>query len=145
MEDTLAHYPLISAKLARLFERRFDPAGNAAAAESETLAQDIEQDLDAVANLDEDRILRSFLTLIRKSLRTNYFQRTAEGAPKPYLSVKLASHEIELLPLPRPLYEIYVYGHRMKGCHLRGGKVARGGIRWSDRKEDFRTEILGLI
>ncbi len=110
MEDTLVHYPLIAAKLARLFERRFDPAGNSAASDSETLAHDIEQDLDAVANLDDDRILRSFLTLIRKSLRTNYFQRTADGAPKPYLSVKLASHEIELLPLPRPLYEIYVYG-----------------------------------
>ena len=146
MEDTLGRYPLIAAKLVRLYERRFDPADAAgAAAESETLAQDIERDLDAVANLDEDRILRSFLTLVRKSLRTNYFQRTKAGAPKPYLSVKLRSHEIDLLPLPRPLYEIYVYGPRMEGCHLRGGKVARGGIRWSDRKEDFRTEILGLM
>ncbi|HUN45996.1 MAG TPA: NAD-glutamate dehydrogenase domain-containing protein, partial [Stellaceae bacterium] len=145
MEDTLAHYPAIAAKLARLFERSFDPAAPAAAEERASLAADIERDLDAVANLDEDRILRSFLTLIRKSLRTNYFQRTKAGAPKPYLSVKLRSHEIELLPLPRPLYEIYVYGPRMEGCHLRGGKVARGGIRWSDRKEDFRTEILGLM
>src|SRR5262249_11504542 len=111
----------------------------------ERLATEIEHDLDAVTNLDEDRILRSFLTLIRKSLRTNYFQRLPSGAPKPYLSVKLASHEIDLLPLPRPLYEIFVYGARMEGVHLRGGKVARGGIRWSDRKEDFRTEVLGLM
>ncbi len=102
-------------------------------------------ELDAVANLDEDRILRSFLLLIGKTLRSNYYQRDKDGGPKPYLAVKLASREIELLPLPRPLVEIYVYSPRVEGCHLRGGKVARGGIRWSDRKEDFRTEILGLM
>ena len=146
MEDTFAAHPAIAAKLVRLFQRRFNPQRAEVAQErSERLARDIERDLDEVTNLDEDRILRSFLTLIRKSLRTNYFQRLPDGAHKPYLSVKLASHEIELLPLPRPLYEIFVYGPRMEGVHLRGGKVARGGIRWSDRKEDFRTEILGLM
>ncbi|HKF71721.1 MAG TPA: NAD-glutamate dehydrogenase [Stellaceae bacterium] len=146
MEDTFAAHPDIAAKLVRLFQRRFNPERAAVAQErSERLATEIEHDLDAVTNLDEDRILRSFLTLIRKSLRTNYFQRLPSGAPKPYLSVKLASHEIDLLPLPRPLYEIFVYGARMEGVHLRGGKVARGGIRWSDRKEDFRTEVLGLM
>ena len=107
--------------------------------------QAIERALDRVDSLDEDRILRGFLTLMLKSVRTNYFQRLPSGAPKPYLSVKLASSEIDLLPLPRPLFEIYVYGPRMEGVHLRAGKVARGGIRWSDRKEDFRTEILGLM
>jgi glutamate dehydrogenase len=146
MEDTFAAHPEIAAKLVRLFQRRFNPQRAEVAQErSERLATEIERDLDAVTNLDEDRILRSFLTLIRKSLRTNYFQRLPNGATKPYLSVKLASHEIDLLPLPRPLYEVFVYGPRMEGVHLRGGKVARGGIRWSDRKEDFRTEILGLM
>src|SRR6185312_14321208 len=105
----------------------------------------VEQALDGVEALDEDRILRSFLLLVRKSLRTNYFQRLPSGEPKPYLSVKLASREVELLPLPRPLYEIYVLSPRMEGVHLRAGRVARGGIRWSVRKEDFRTEILGLM
>ncbi|HXP30608.1 MAG TPA: NAD-glutamate dehydrogenase [Stellaceae bacterium] len=146
MEDSLAHHPAIAAKLVALFERRFDPANAAGAkAESERLAKEIESDLEAVASLDEDRILRSFLGLVEKSLRTNYFQRRPDGSPKPYLAVKLASREIELLPLPRPLCEIYVLSPRMEGVHLRGGKVARGGIRWSDRKEDFRTEILGLM
>ena len=101
--------------------------------------------LDAVDSLDEDRILRSFLLLVLKSLRTNYFQTLPGGAPKPYLAVKLASSEIELMPLPRPLFEIYVYSPRTEGVHMRAGKVARGGIRWSDRREDFRTEILGLM
>ncbi|MBV8777656.1 MAG: NAD-glutamate dehydrogenase, partial [Alphaproteobacteria bacterium] len=82
---------------------------------------------------------------ILKSVRTNYFQTDADGAPKLYLSVKLASSEVDLLPLPRPLYEIYVYSPRMEGVHMRAGRVARGGIRWSDRREDFRTEILGLM
>ena len=134
-------------RLVRLFEIRFDPVG--AAAEREPAAsgevQAVERALDRVASLDEDRILRSFLSLVLNSVRTNYFQRLPSGAPKPYLAVKLASSEIELLPRPRPLFEIYVYGPRMEGVHMRAGKVARGGIRWSDRKEDFRTEILGLM
>jgi glutamate dehydrogenase len=143
MEDTLAAHPRIAAKLVRLFEQRFTPGGNAQ--DGEALAKEIEADLDAVTSLDEDRIIRSFLTLLTHSLRTNYYQRAADGGPKPYLSVKFASREIDLFPLPRPLYEIYVLSPRMEGAHLRGGKVARGGIRWSDRKEDFRTEILGLM
>ena len=107
--------------------------------------QAIDHALDKVASLDEDRILRSYLMLILKTLRTNYFQRLPSGDPKPYLAVKLASSELDLLPAPRPLFEIYVYSPRMEGVHMRAGKVARGGIRWSDRKEDFRTEILGLM
>ncbi|HEV2674863.1 MAG TPA: NAD-glutamate dehydrogenase [Aliidongia sp.] len=147
MEDTVSAHPAIAHKLVRLFEAQFDPAIKAKArdAAADKLAAEIEADLDQVSNLDEDRILRSFLLLVRKSLRTNFYQPGADGKPKPYLSIKLASQEIDLLPQPRPLVEIFVYSPRMEGCHLRGGKVARGGIRWSDRKEDFRTEILGLM
>jgi|HubBroStandDraft_1064217.scaffolds.fasta_scaffold00015_95 glutamate dehydrogenase len=147
MEDTVGAHPAIARRLIRLFEAQFDPARPAAerAAEAERIAAEIGSALDTVANLDEDRILRSFLLLIGKTLRTNFYQLDRAGAPKPYLSIKLASQEIDLLPLPRPLVEIYVYSPRTEGCHLRGGKVARGGIRWSDRKEDFRTEILGLM
>ncbi len=145
MEDTLANHPAIAAKLVMLFERRFDPARSDQAAETERIAMEIVADLDAVSSLDEDRIIRGFVTLVRQSLRTNHYQREPDGQPKPYLSVKLASHDIDLLPLPRPLCEIYVLSPRVEGAHLRGGKVARGGIRWSDRKEDFRTEILSLM
>jgi len=134
MEDTLANHPAIAAKLVALFERRFDPARADQAAETERLAKEIEADLDAVTSLDEDRIIRGFLLLVTKSLRTNYFQPAVDGGQKPYLSVKLASREIDLFPLPRPLCEIYVLSPRMEGAHLRGGKVARGGIRWSDAR-----------
>jgi glutamate dehydrogenase len=146
MEAALDAHPAIVARLVRLFEIRFDPAGAA----DRGLAimgevQAIDHALDAVASLDEDRILHSYLTLILKTVRTNYFQRLPSGEPKPYLAIKLASGEVDLFPLPRPLFEIYVYSPRMEGVHMRAGKVARGGIRWSDRKEDFRTEILGLM
>ena len=110
-----------------------------------TETQAIDHALDAVASLDEDLILRHYLTLILKTVRTNYWQVLPSGAPKPYLAVKLASAEIELMPRPRPLFEIYVYSPRVEGVHMRAGRVARGGIRWSDRREDFRTEILGLM
>jgi glutamate dehydrogenase len=146
MEDALAHQASIAGRLATMFEARFDPAqAERAVSETERRVKEITQELDKVESLDEDRILRCFLRLIEKSLRTNYFQRRADGSPKRYLSVKLSSREIELFPLPRPLCEIYVYSPRMEGVHLRAGKVARGGIRWSDRKEDFRTEILALM
>jgi len=146
MEEVLARHAPIARRLVELFEHRFDPAR----AGSSSLAvlgevQAIDHALDAVESLDEDRILRSFLTLVLKSVRTNYYQTLPGGAPKPALAVKLASGAIDLLPLPRPLFEIYVYSPRTEGVHMRAGKVARGGIRWSDRKEDFRTEILGLM
>ena len=146
MEDALAAHAGIARRLVTLFEERFSvkpPEGGARDIAAELRA--IEDDLTAVDSLDEDRILRSFLKLILKSVRTNYFQLQADGSAKPYLAVKLASSEIDLLPLPRPLFEIYVYSPRMEGVHMRAGKVARGGIRWSDRREDFRTEILGLM
>jgi glutamate dehydrogenase len=144
--ETLAMYPAIAQLLVRLFNTLFDPAtpGDREAA-GETARAQIVAALAAVSNLDRDRILRAFLLLIRKTLRTNFYQRDETGQPKSYLSIKLASQEIDLLPLPRPLFEIFVYSPRMEGCHLRGGKVARGGLRWSDRNEDFRTEILGLM
>jgi len=146
MEETLARHPAIARRLVQLFERRFDPA-RAAIASLDQIAevQAIDHALDRVESLDEDRILRAYLTLILKSVRTNYYQTAPSGEPKPALAVKLASSAIDLLPLPRPLYEIYVYSPRVEGVHMRAGKVARGGIRWSDRKEDFRTEILGLM
>jgi glutamate dehydrogenase len=140
LADTLARHPDVAALLVRLFETLFDPsAGAGREAEAAAIEARIREHLDAVANLDEDRILRGFLRLITKSLRTSYYQRGTDRRPKPYLAIKLASREIDLLPLPRPLCEIFVYSPRMEGCHLRGGKVARGGIRWSDRREDFRT------
>src|SRR5712675_1589055 len=146
MEEVLARHAPIARRLVELFEHRFDPArANAASLATLGEVQAIDHALDAVESLDEDRILRSFLTLVLKSVRTNYYQTLPGGAPKPALAVKLASSAIDLLPLPRPLFEIYVYSPRMEGLLMRAGKVARGGIRWSDRKEDFRTEILGLM
>jgi len=146
MEETLARNPVIAALLVRLFRVQFNPAKQAQVeARSKQVREAIDHALDKVANLDEDRILRRFLNLIQASLRTNFFQKGKEGRSKPYLSIKLDSRAIEELPLPRPLVEIWVYSPRVEAVHLRGGKVARGGIRWSDRREDFRTEVLGLM
>jgi glutamate dehydrogenase len=146
MENALSGHPEIARRLLRLFELRFDPAGPAGPSlDAIAEIQAIDHALDAVESLDEDRILRSYLMLVLKTVRTNYYQKLPSGAAKSYLSVKLASSEIDLMPLPRPLYEIYVYSPRVEAVHMRAGKVARGGIRWSDRKEDFRIEILGLM
>jgi glutamate dehydrogenase len=110
-----------------------------------TLEAQLEAALDAVANLEEDLILRRFWNVIKASLRCNFWQKDQAGLPKSYLAIKFASQDIDALPQPRPLYEIFVYSPRVEAIHLRGGKVSRGGIRWSDRREDFRTEILGLM
>ncbi|HYH38650.1 MAG TPA: NAD-glutamate dehydrogenase, partial [Azospirillum sp.] len=142
VEATLAAHPETARLIVRLFQARFDPSRPGD--EAEILAS-IEAALDAVVNLDEDRILRRFVNLIRATLRTNAYQTGPDGAPRPYLSFKLDSQGIDELPLPRPWVEVFVYSPRMEGVHLRGGRVARGGIRWSDRREDFRTEILGLM
>ncbi len=109
------------------------------------IVTEIERALDGVSNLDEDRILRRFLNVILATQRTNFFKGAKAGQIKPYLSFKLDSRVVDELPLPRPLFEISVYSPRVEAIHLRGGKVARGGIRWSDRREDFRTEVLGLM
>jgi glutamate dehydrogenase len=135
MERALADNPAQAAALVGLFLARFGLAGED---EAQALAR-AEAALERVVSADDDRILRRFLNLIRASLRTNY------GQEKQYLAIKLDSRAVDELPLPRPLVEIFVYSPRMEGIHLRGGKVARGGIRWSDRREDFRTEILGLM
>jgi glutamate dehydrogenase len=145
MEQSLASHPRIASLLLELFRTRFDPTTDKNAHVEAKLIEKIEHALDAVPSLDEDRILRSFLHLIRATLRTNFFQQGANQQPKPYLSFKLDPSMIPDLPLPLPLFEIFVYSPRMEGVHLRGARVARGGIRWSDRREDFRTEILGLM
>ena len=109
------------------------------------IIQFIEQGLDSVSSLDEDRILRKLLEVIMATIRTNYFQRANDKTTKSYISFKFDPSLISELPLPRPKFEIFVYSPRVEGIHLRAGKVARGGLRWSDRREDFRTEVLGLM
>ncbi|HYE52005.1 MAG TPA: NAD-glutamate dehydrogenase domain-containing protein, partial [Azospirillaceae bacterium] len=151
IEDTLAAHAEITQLLVKLFKTAHDPSLSKEFGRQRVdsrrmgLIIEIEHALDRVTNLDEDRILRRMLNIIRATLRTNFFQKGKDGNPKPYISFKLDSRSIDDLPLPRPWVEIWVYSPRVEAVHLRGGKVARGGIRWSDRKEDFRTEILGLI
>ena len=146
MEDALAANPHVAQLLVELFEARFDPdRRKGPEKETDRLKEELEESLEEVMSLDEDRILRSFLNVTLATVRTNYFQVGPDGGPKPYLSFKLDPSRIPELPLPRPMFEIFVYSPRTEGVHLRGGEVARGGIRWSDRKEDFRTEILGLM
>ncbi|HUI99970.1 MAG TPA: NAD-glutamate dehydrogenase, partial [Usitatibacter sp.] len=145
LEQTLAAHPAIAAKLVQLFHARFDPARESGrAAQEAQLADEIRAALDAVANADEDRILRRYLALVQATIRTNHWA-LAGGRRKPFLSLKLRSEAVPELPAPRPLFEVWVYSPRFEAIHLRGGKVARGGIRWSDRPEDFRTEVLGLM
>jgi glutamate dehydrogenase len=144
--QTLAAHPAIVAKLVAIFHARFAPAfAGDREAEQQRLHDEVKAALNAVANLDEDRILRRYLYTIRATLRTNHWVRGADGRRKPYLAFKLESAKVPELPEPRPLFEIFVYSPRFEAIHLRGGKVARGGLRWSDRPEDFRTEILGLM
>jgi glutamate dehydrogenase len=165
VERTLVSNVTIAAQLVRLFETRHDPAFPAAtlgaaaaddsgrqAAEAE-IVEEVTKGLENVASLDHDRIIRAFLGIIQATLRTNYYQRVAKvGEPasggdagyKSYLSFKLDPAKVPDLPAPRPMFEIWVYSPRVEGVHLRFGRVARGGLRWSDRREDFRTEVLGL-
>ena len=144
LQRTLLAHPEIAEGLVELFLARFDP-DNHDEEKAERLREQLEELIDAVESLDEDRILRGFLSVIRAMLRTNYFRRDDDDAPLPYLSFKVEPQEITLLPKPRPRFEVFVYSPRFEAVHLRGGKVARGGIRWSDRPEDFRTEVLGLM
>ncbi|WP_255954800.1 NAD-glutamate dehydrogenase [Streptomyces odontomachi] len=169
MEDTLRNNVHTTRLLVSLFEARMSPERQRAGTELiDGLLEEVQGALDQVASLDEDRILRSFLTVIKATLRTNFFQSadgtsttrdrkagakggarggkaTAAGKPHGYVSMKFDPQAIPDLPAPRPAYEIWVYSPRVEGVHLRFGKVARGGLRWSDRREDFRTEILGLV
>ncbi|MEU5598081.1 NAD-glutamate dehydrogenase [Streptomyces sp. NPDC020298] len=146
MEDTLRNNVHTTRLLVSLFEARMSPDRQRAGLEIvDALLEELDAALDQVASLDEDRILRSFLTVIKATLRTNFFQETRAGEPHAYVSMKFDPQAIPDLPAPRPAYEIWVYSPRVEGVHLRFGKVARGGLRWSDRREDFRTEILGLV
>ncbi|MFD7491294.1 NAD-glutamate dehydrogenase [Streptomyces sp. NPDC059832] len=146
MESTLRNNVHTTRLLVSLFEARMSPERQNAGTElTDGLLEELDGALDQVASLDEDRILRSFLTVIKATLRTNFFQRADNGKPHPYVSMKFDPQSIPDLPAPRPAFEIWVYSPRVEGVHLRFGKVARGGLRWSDRREDFRTEILGLV
>jgi glutamate dehydrogenase len=146
MERTLVANAAIAKNLVRLFELYFEPRGAARAlSRAEKLVAAIGASFDTVTSLDEDRILRAYLNVIRATLRTNFYQMDSAGHAKSYVSFKLDPQKIPDLPLPRPKFEIFVYSPRVEGVHLRMGHVARGGIRWSDRREDFRTEVLGLM
>jgi glutamate dehydrogenase len=148
MWATLRKHAAVAADILHLFHARFDPRGEQAnearAARQADIRARIETALQAVESLDEDRILHHFVNTVEAALRTNFYQIDPGDQPKPTISVKFESGKIDGLPLPRPLYEIFVYSPRVEAVHLRFGKVARGGIRWSDRPQDFRTEVLGL-
>ena len=147
--ETMANHLHITACIVELFLTRFSPVfdGDEDWRGQRELAveQGILDSLEGVQNLGEDRIIRQYVRVIKATLRTNFFQQSDEGELKPYFSFKLRPSAIPDVPQPVPMYEIYVYSPRVEGVHLRGGKVARGGLRWSDRLEDFRTEVLGLV
>lgn len=146
IESTLCKNAQITQRLFALFEIRFNPAfaGDRVQAQQQ-LSDQIELLLSAVSSLEEDRVLRQFHRSVLATLRTNVWQTSASGGFKPYLSFKFDPQRMPGVPEPKPMFEIWVYSPRVEAVHLRNGKVARGGIRWSDRREDFRTEILGLV
>ncbi|WP_445621214.1 NAD-glutamate dehydrogenase [Kushneria sp. Sum13] len=141
----LTQHADITRELVALFKLRFDPQGARKEDELQKVRERIEAYLEEVTSLNDDRLIRLYMDLIGATLRTNYFQPGEDGEPKSYISFKLAPRQINDVPRPRPLYEIFVYSPRMEGVHLRTSNIARGGMRWSDRFEDFRTEILGLV
>jgi glutamate dehydrogenase len=149
MWSTLRKFPAIAAQIVTLFQTRFDPhlgvTADERASREAAIAAEIETALQAVASLDEDRILRHFVNAVRAAIRTNFYQLGSDGRVKELIAIKFSSRKVDDMPLPRPLYEIFVYSPRLEAVHMRFGKVARGGIRWSDRPQDFRTEILGLV
>ena len=147
IEQALVRHPAIAAGLVALFDARFDPAAGGDGADDHRVARidavttELHRQLDEVPALDDDRICRAFMTLIEATVRTNAFRRE----PRDEIAVKLLSDAIPFLPEPRPAFEIFVCSPWVEGVHLRGGRIARGGLRWSDRLEDFRTEVLGLV
>ncbi|XOV89421.1 MAG: NAD-glutamate dehydrogenase [Pseudomonadota bacterium] len=145
--DCLVRYSTITRLLFEVFAQRFEPAlsRTSANAQAHKLRSDILVEIDAVVNLADDRVLRRYLEMIDATVRTNFYQPAPSGGPKDYIALKFLPALISEMPLPRPQFEIFVYSPRFEGVHLRGGKVARGGLRWSDRTEDYRTEILGLV
>lgn len=142
---TLMQYKTITEQLSSLFHKRFKPTAKQKLLPSATIQETIEAELDSVQNINEDRILRRYAELIGATIRTNFYQENDHGAAKDYISFKLDPDQISNIPLPKPKFEIFVYSPRVEGVHLRGGAVSRGGLRWSDRNEDFRTEVLGLV
>jgi len=138
--DAMAAYPQISARLVGLFEAKFDPVRDAPEEEAAAIRDQVVEDLQGVASLDQDLILRSLLGTIEATVRTNAYRPDRVA-----LAIKLRSANVPEMPKPFPLFEVFVYSPAMEAIHLRGGMVARGGIRWSDRKEDYRTEVLGLM
>jgi glutamate dehydrogenase len=148
IESVVNENPATARSLVTLFEALFDPdpSGSPKSRDAQAAAAAVASDIDALVSMDTDRVLRAFASLIQATLRTNYFV-TQEGSARSQdvLSLKLDAQLIEELPLPRPKFEIFVYSPRVEGVHLRFGYVARGGLRWSDRREDFRTEVLGLV
>ncbi len=148
MWATLVKHAAVAGDVVELFHARLDPRPGAAEGRDEkqnAIAARIEEELQKVESLDEDRILRHFVNAVQSAIRTNFYQTDNEGKAKALIAVKFESGKLTDLPLPRPLYEIFVYSPRVEGVHMRFGKVARGGIRWSDRPQDFRTEVLGLV
>jgi glutamate dehydrogenase len=144
MEQALARNSDLAKMLVDLFHARLSPQ-HAGEETADALNARIDAALHDVQSLDDDRIIRRIRNVIVSALRTNFYQPAADGSIKPYLSIKLASPKLDELPAPRPHVEIFVYSPEVEGVHLRFGKVARGGLRWSDRREDFRTEVLGLV
>ncbi|HBR97884.1 MAG TPA: NAD-glutamate dehydrogenase, partial [Gammaproteobacteria bacterium] len=146
MIESLVKNAAITHNIVALFEARFNPSlQDGADTRTDALREEMQTQLQAVSSLDEDRILNAFINLIDATMRTNYYRSDEQGAPLPYVSYKLKPGLISDIPKPRPMFDIFVYSPRVEGVHLRGGKVARGGLRWSDRREDFRTEVLGLM
>jgi glutamate dehydrogenase len=147
--ETLAQHLHITGSIVELFLTRFDPDLEGDDEWRERRAVEVHEriiaSLENVENLGQDRIIRQYLAIIMATLRTNFFQRDSDGQRHGYFSFKMESGKIPEMPKPRPAYEIFVYSPSVEGVHLRGGKVARGGLRWSDRHEDFRTEVLGLV
>lgn len=146
IETVLNDHPSTARSLIALFEALFDPSSAGSGRDAQVAAAAVAADIDALVSLDTDRILRAFASLVQATLRTNYFVTRPDSArSRNVLSVKLNAQLIDELPLPRPKFEIFIYSPRVEGVHLRFGPVARGGLRWSDRRDDFRTEILGLV
>ncbi|MBI2379298.1 MAG: NAD-glutamate dehydrogenase [Gammaproteobacteria bacterium] len=145
IEETLGAYPHIAQMLVQLFNLKFNPKDLRDLAKLNITSDAIYEALEKVKSLDQDRILRRYLDIMAATVRTNFFQKDGKGKDKPYISFKIRPREIPEVPQPTPLFEIWVFSPRVEGVHLRFGMVARGGLRWSDRREDFRTEVLGLV
>ena len=147
MESTVAKYPGVMRLLVRLFTARLDPTAPNASRDVvvAALATELDAALEAIPSLDEDRICRTIGDVIRATVRTNAFRPGPNGGRRNVIAIKLDPQHVPDLPLPKPMFEIWVCSPRVEGVHLRGGRIARGGIRWSDRREDFRTEVLGLM